>query len=234
MINFDRLADKFDEEQRREDNSKKQRQAVKKTVKKTRKPSLPVLLLVFALVIVASIAYYFWPTVKGLRGATKVSALFHKDVSLTGIFYSEDDPIAIVDGEIVHEEDVIDDVKVLKIHKDEVEFERSGRRWSQNMHVVEKGVSSGLPMLLELGSHKCPPCRQMIPILDELRAKYAGKFQIRYIDVWQDRAAGSEYGVRKIPTQIFYDRNGKEVFRHVGFYSKKDILATWLKLGVKL
>lgn len=102
------------------------------------------------------------------------------------------------------------------------------------MHVVEKGVSSGLPMLLELGSHKCPPCRQMIPILDELRAKYAAKFQIKYIDVRKNGAAASEYGVRKIPTQIFYDRNGKEVFRHVGFYSKKDILATWLKLGIKL
>jgi len=230
MINFDRLADKYNREQKREDNSKMQSQAVKKT----RKSSLHVLLLVFALVIVASIAYYFWPTVKGLRATTKVSALFHKDVSLTGIFYSDDDPIAIVEGKIVHEEDVIDDVKVLKIHKDKVEFERAGRRWSQNMQVVEKGASFGLPVLLELGSHKCPPCRQMIPILDELRIKYAAKFQIRSIDVRENRAAASEYGVRKIPTQIFYDRNGKEMFRHVGFYSKKDILATWLKLGVKL
>ncbi|HUS72134.1 MAG TPA: thioredoxin family protein [Sedimentisphaerales bacterium] len=230
MINFERLADKFDEEQKRENNSKKQRQAVKKT----RKSSSHVLLLVFAVVIVASIAYYFWPTVKGIGVTTKVAALFHKDVSLTGIFYSDDDPIAIVEGKIVHEEDVVGDVKVLKIHKDEVEFERSGRRWSQNMHVAEKGASSSALVLLQLGSRKCPPCRQMTPILDELRAKYAGKFQIKYIDVWQDTAAGSEYGVRKIPTQIFYDRNGKEVFRHVGFYSKKDILGTWIKLGVNL
>ena len=230
MINFERLADKYDEEQKREDNNKIQRQAVKKT----KKSSLHVLLLVFAVVIVASIAYYFWPKVKGTGITTKVTSLFHKDVSLTGIFYSDDDPIAIVNGKIVHEEDVVGDVKVLKIYKDKVEFERSGRRWNQNMHVAEKGASFALPVLLELGSHKCSPCRQMIPILDELRAKYAGKFQIRYINVWQNRAAASEYGVRKIPTQIFYDRNGKEVFRHVGFYSKKDILATWLKLGVKL
>lgn len=230
MINFERLADKFDEEQRRKDNSKIQRHAVKKT----RKSSLHVLLLVFAVVIVASIAYYFWPTVKGLGVATKVAALFHKDVSLTGIFYSDDDPIAIVDGEIVHEEDVIGDVKVLKIHKDKVEFERSGRRWSQNMHVAEKGAGSSALVLLQLGSRTCPPCRQMIPILDELRARYATKFQIRCIDVRDNSAAASEYGVRKIPTQIFYDSSGKEVFRHVGFYSKKDILATWIKLGVKL
>ncbi len=102
------------------------------------------------------------------------------------------------------------------------------------MHVAEKGAGSSALVLLQLGSRTCPPCRQMTPILDELRAKYATKFQIRYIDVRQDTAAGSKYGVRKIPTQIFYDRNGKEVFRHVGFYSKKDILGTWIKLGVKL
>lgn len=231
MMNFERLANKYDEEERRENNSKMQIQAVKKT----RKSSLHVLLLVFVVVIVASIIYYFWPTVKGLGVTAKVSALIHKDVSLTGIFYSEDDPIAIVNGKIVHEEDVVGDVKVLKIHKDKVELERAGRKWSQNMHVVEKGVvGSGLPVLLELGSPKCPPCRQMTPILNQLNAEYAEKFEIRYIDVWQDRAAGSKYGIRKIPTQIFLDRNGKEVFRHVGFYSKKDILGTWIKLGVKL
>jgi len=162
MMNFERLANKYDEEQRRENNSKMQIQAVKRT----KKSSLHVLLLVFAVVIVASIVYYFWPTVKGLGVTAKVSALIHKDVSLTGIFYSEDDPIAIVNGKIVHEEDMVGDVKVLKIHKDNVELERAGRKWSQNMHVVEKGIGSGLPVLLELGSPKCPPCRQMMPILE--------------------------------------------------------------------
>jgi thioredoxin 1 len=97
-----------------------------------------------------------------------------------------------------------------------------------------KGVSTAPLVLLQLGSKKCPPCKQMMPILDELRAEYSKKFQIRYIDVWQDTAAGAKYGVNKIPTQIFYDRKGNEVFRHVGFYSKKDILGTWIKLGVKL
>jgi len=52
--------------------------------------------------------------------------------------------------------------------------------------------------------------------------------------VWQDRAAGAKYGVRAIPTQIFFDSKGREVFRHVGFYSKRDILTTWKKIGVKL
>jgi thioredoxin 1 len=73
----------------------------------------------------------------------------------------------------------------------------------------------------------------MMPILDKLRADYSGKFQIRYIDVEKKPAAASRYGVRAIPTQIFLDRTGKEAFRHVGFYSRQDILDTWSKLGVE-
>lgn len=201
--------------------------------KKNHLPSSHVLLLGLAVVIVASIAYHFWPTVKGLWTTAEAAVGFSNDVSLTGISYAEDNPIAIVDGKIVHEEDMIGDVKVLKIHRGKVEFERSGRRWSQSMPAGEEGVSSGLPVLLQLGSPKCPPCRQMTPILDDLRAEYAEKFQIRYIDVWANREAGSEYGVKKIPTQIFYNNNGRELFRHVGFYSKKEILSTWKKVGVK-
>ena len=203
--------------------------------KKNNNSSLYVLLLGTAVVIVAGAAYHFWPTIKGLPALTKAAVVSNKNVSLTGIFYTENNPAAVVNGKIVHEDDVIGDVRVLKIHKHKVEFESSGRRWSQSMPAAEEGVvGSGLPVLLELGSQGCPPCRQMMPILNKLKAEYAGKFQIRYIDVWKDRAAGTKYGVRAIPTQIFFDRNGKELFRHVGFYSRKDIPTTWKKLGVKL
>ena len=231
MINFDRLADKYSKDEVPDNNRKMQTQ----TVKKHNKSSLNVLLLGFAVVIVSGIVYHFWPTIKSVC-ATTASAVLDNDVSLSGISYAEDDPdpIAIVNGEIVHEDDMIDGVKVLKIHKDKVEFERDGRTWSQSMPTAEEKAGSGLPVLLELGSHKCPPCRQMTPILNELREEYAEKFQIRYIDVWKDRAAGTKYGVRAIPTQIFFDSKGREVFRHVGFYPKRDILATWKKIGVKL
>lgn len=202
--------------------------------KKNNNSLLYVLLLGAAVVIVAGAAYHFWPTIKGLPSMTKAAVVSNKDVSLTGIFYTENNPTAVVDGKIVHEDDVIGGVRVLKIHKHKVEFERSGRRWSQSMPAAEEGVvGSGLPVLLELGSPKCPHCRRMTLILKELKAEYAGKFEIRYIDVWKDRAAGMKYGVR-VPTQIFLDSSGREVFRHVGFYSKKDILAAWKRLGVKL
>ena len=232
MLNFDRIEKKYNQGEKPENKINVQEHTVKQNNK-----CLPyALLLGFAVMIVVGVAYHFWPTIKGLPAMTKAAVALNKDVSLTGIFYTKDDPdpMAIVNGKIVHEEDVIDGVRVLKIHKDKVEFERDGRTWSQSMPTAEEKAGSRLPVLLELGSHKCPPCRQMTPILNELRTEYARKFEIRYIDVWKDRAAGAKYGVRAIPTQIFFDSKGREVFRHVGFYPKKDILATWKKIGIKL
>ena len=51
--------------------------------------------------------------------------------AVTGIVYSADNPSAIVDGQIVHEGSVIEGVKVVKIHKDKVDFSRNGKSWGQ-------------------------------------------------------------------------------------------------------
>jgi len=89
-----------------------------------------------------------------------------------------------------------------------------------------------LPKLVDLGADKCIPCKQMAPILEELRVEYAGVFEVVFIDVWKNPKEADKYGIRIIPTQIFYDANGNELFRHVGFYSKEQILAKWKQLGV--
>ncbi len=94
--------------------------------------------------------------------------------------------------------------------------------------------SKGLPKLIDLGAGKCIPCKKMAPILEEIRKEYQGVLVIEFIDVWKDRAAGFKYGIRLIPTQIFYDAAGKELTRHEGFMGKEDILATFKRFGVKL
>jgi thioredoxin 1 len=93
---------------------------------------------------------------------------------------------------------------------------------------------AALPRLVDLGAGKCIPCRMMKPILDELTREYAGQFDVVFIDVWENREEGKRYGIRMIPTQIFYDASGTERFRHEGFMAKKDILAKWQELGVSL
>ena len=93
---------------------------------------------------------------------------------------------------------------------------------------------TALPRLLDLGSDKCIPCKLMAPILDELKREYAGVFQVDVIDVKKDRSAAQKHRIRVIPTQIFFDRSGQEIFRHQGFLSKEEVLETWTTLGVDL
>jgi thioredoxin 1 len=86
--------------------------------------------------------------------------------------------------------------------------------------------------MLDLGAHKCIPCKMMAPIIEKLKKEYKGKAAIIFIDVWQNKDQASKYGVRAIPTQIFFDKKGNEVFRHVGYMSEKDIVGQLKKMGV--
>jgi thioredoxin 1 len=90
-----------------------------------------------------------------------------------------------------------------------------------------------LPKLLDLGADKCIPCKMMAPILEELKSEYQGRMEVVFIDVWKNPGAGDTYGIQSIPTQIFFDASGKELFRHTGFFGKEDILAKWKELGIE-
>jgi len=91
-----------------------------------------------------------------------------------------------------------------------------------------------LPRLVDLGAGKCIPCKMMVPILEELKKTYEGKLDVVFIDVWEKPDEAKKFGINMIPTQIFYDLSGKELFRHEGFFGKDDILAKWKELGVDL
>ena len=95
-------------------------------------------------------------------------------------------------------------------------------------------AAAKLPRLVDLGAGKCIPCKMMAPILAELKRDYADQFATEFIDVWENPDAGKQYGIEMIPTQVFYDASGKELFRHTGFYGKEDILGKWKELGVNL
>jgi thioredoxin 1 len=92
----------------------------------------------------------------------------------------------------------------------------------------------GTPRLLELGSNRCMACQQMAVVLDALRASQGAKLRVDFIDVMENPELGEPYKISLIPTQILYDAAGKEIFRHVGFFSHEDILAKFRALKVKL
>ena len=93
--------------------------------------------------------------------------------------------------------------------------------------------SSRVPRLVDLGAGRCIPCQKMAPILAELRSEYAGRAEVVFIDVWEQPDLADGYVFRAIPTQIFYDREGREVWRHEGFLDKPEIVAQLRRLGVE-
>ena len=86
--------------------------------------------------------------------------------------------------------------------------------------------------MIDLGAKSCIPCKMMAPILEKLEKKYRGKAAVVFIDVWENREQAPRFDIRSIPTQIFFDADGKEVYRHVGFMAEKDIVEKMTQLGV--
>lgn len=96
---------------------------------------------------------------------------------------------------------------------------------------AKEDIRKPLPKLLDLGAGKCIPCKAMAPILEEMKVTFTGQLEVVFIDVWKNEDAGEEYGIRMIPTQIFFDAEGNELYRHEGFFSRNDMLAKWQELG---
>lgn len=94
--------------------------------------------------------------------------------------------------------------------------------------------ANSLPRMLDLGSVYCIPCKQMAPILDSLKVLYDGKAEINFIDVREDKESARKYGITMIPTQVFFDKSGEEVYRHIGFFPADSITAHLQMLGVEM
>ena len=88
---------------------------------------------------------------------------------------------------------------------------------------------------VELGSVNCIPCKAMQSVMKAIESKYKGKVRVVFYDVWTDQGApyAKSYNIRAIPTQVFLDENGKEFFRHTGYYPEADIDAVLLARGIK-
>ena len=98
---------------------------------------------------------------------------------------------------------------------------------------VPQAPVPGKVTMVDLGAKSCIPCKMMAPIIEELEKEYKDKAAIVFIDVWKNPEAGQKYGIQLIPTQIFYDAEGKEMSRHEGFMDKAAIVAELEKLGVR-
>ncbi|RPH35284.1 thioredoxin [bacterium] len=100
---------------------------------------------------------------------------------------------------------------------------------------VPKPEPAALITFVELGSVKCVPCRMMQPVMKNIETKYGSQIKVVFYDIWKEdqQKYAKDYGVRVIPTQVFLDKSGKELFRHEGFFPESEIDALLNKYGLK-
>lgn len=104
--------------------------------------------------------------------------------------------------------------------------------WAEEEAPPEAPVP-GMVTVASFGAKNCVPCRLMVPIREELQREYEGRAAIVFIDLHRHFTLIDHYAIQVIPTLIFYDQNGNEAKRHIGFMDKKSIEAEMAKLGVE-
>jgi thioredoxin 1 len=100
-------------------------------------------------------------------------------------------------------------------------------------NLVDKARASGRPSMVDFGASGCRPCDMMAPILETLKKKHEGKANVLFVQVREEQVLAARYGVQSIPVQVFFDKDGKEVFRHVGFFPQDEIEKKLAEMGVK-
>jgi len=98
---------------------------------------------------------------------------------------------------------------------------------------VDRARRSGRPSLVDFGRGGCGPCDMMTPLLEQLTEKYGGKANVLFVHVGEQPILAARYGIRSIPEQVFFDKDGREVFRHTGFFPKDKIEKKLSEMGVK-
>jgi thioredoxin 1 len=93
--------------------------------------------------------------------------------------------------------------------------------------------SKGMVTLVDVGAKTCIPCKMMDPILQKMDKRYEGKAAVIFIDVHYHQEEARRFQINGIPTQIFFDKTGKEIYRHTGFMSEAAIVEQFKKMGVE-
>ncbi len=91
-------------------------------------------------------------------------------------------------------------------------------------------LSAETPVLLDFGAVWCPPCKVMLPVLEDLAAQYENKAIIAKLDVDASPLTAAKYNVRNLPTMLVL-KDGQVVERIVGAVPKK-VLAGKLDLHI--
>ena len=98
---------------------------------------------------------------------------------------------------------------------------------------LDEVLNNGKPTLAEFGWRECVPCKSMRIILEETEEEYKGMLNVVIVEIPFNEDLAEKYGIRVMPTQIFFDNKGEEITRHAGFLPKEEIVAQLQKIGIQ-
>jgi thiol-disulfide isomerase/thioredoxin len=98
-------------------------------------------------------------------------------------------------------------------------------------NAVDRARRSGKPTMVEFGTPGCAPCDMMTPILADLKKNFPQKLNVLFVHVGKEQILGNRFGIEVIPVQVFFDQNGREVFRHTGFFPQAELEKKMTQLG---
>jgi len=90
------------------------------------------------------------------------------------------------------------------------------------------------PTLLDMYVDSCPACKMMKGILDEFQGRQKYDLNIKFVDLWKDPDMAKQYSISVVPTLIFLDPDGKQIYRHEGVMTEEMLLLKWKELGFDL
>ena len=114
-------------------------------------------------------------------------------------------------------------------------FNNTSSSSNETVQIEQNSKSEEIKVtFVELGSVGCIPCDKMQPIMKEIAEEYKGQVKVVFHDVktTEGKPYIKEFGIRAIPTQVFLDKEGNEYFRHLGFFSKDELIKVLQTQGV--
>jgi|WetSurMetagenome_2_1015567.scaffolds.fasta_scaffold96107_3 thioredoxin 1 len=109
-------------------------------------------------------------------------------------------------------------------------FEEQSRLARDNP--VDKARSSGKPSVIQFDTATSPPGEMTRPFLESLQKKYPETLNVVFVNLGAEQILGARYGIREVPTQVFFDKSGKEISRNAGMFNEEELAQQIAKIGV--